>query len=256
MRQNSHVNPFEQTDTENGGVAEAKYWRECQRHYRFQPIYRTLGRLLGIELLTAVYHPAAPDRFLSPEVYFARIDVNTRLDIVIEQLQLLCHWRQRLARDELLASVNIDGLTLLALQQSVQAKHLIATMPWLRFELVENLADLSSDTLASLPESCRLWLDDFGCGTANFSSLMQVGYDCIKIARELFILLLSSEEGRRLFPALVKLMTRYARHVVIEGVETQEEWDWVRQSSATAAQGYFLSRPQPFENLATLPCEL
>lgn len=258
VQQNSHFNQPGSAASISGEalLTDADYCHGCHRRYRFQPIYRTSGRLMGIELLTAIFHPSMPQTFLSPEQYFARLSVDERLQIVIEQLQLLNQWHDRFVRDGLRASVNIDGLTLLALQESREAKALLATMPWLRFELVESLAVLPHDVLASLPEASQLWLDDFGCGVANFSSLAQVKYDCIKIARELFIMLLQSDEGRKLFPSLVSLIATYCNDVVIEGVETQEEWDIVRQSNASAAQGYFLSRPQPFENLEDLRSEL
>ncbi len=258
MQQISHFNQPGSEVSVTGEVqcADADYWHSCHRRYRFQPIYRTSGRLMGIELLTAVFHPSCPQKFLSPEHYFARLSVEERLNIVIEQLQLLNQWHDRFVQDELRASVNIDGLTLLALQENSKAKKLLTTMPWLRFELVESLAVLPHDTLAMLPEAGLLWLDDFGCGMANFSSLSRVKYDCIKIARELFIMLLNSKEGRQLFPSLVTLLATYCKDVVIEGVETEEEWDIIRQSDASAAQGYFLSMPQPFENMEDLCSEL
>ncbi|MCV9880216.1 cyclic-guanylate-specific phosphodiesterase [Brenneria izbisi] len=235
---------------------DADYWHECQRRYTFQPIYRTSGKLMAIELLTSVSSLTLPQKFISPEKYFANINVDARLQIIVEQLQLLSHWQLRFIRDDLLASVNIDGMTLLALQKSHEAKRLISSMPWIRFEMVENQGGLPKETLTKLPEAQTLWLDDFGCGMANFSSLMLVQYDCIKVARELFILLLQSGEGREVFPTLIALLTRFCNYVVIEGIETQEEWEIVKASYADAAQGYYLSRPQPFDNFEALKLQL
>lgn len=207
---------------------------------------------MAIELLTSVRSPGSPQIFISPEIYFANINVEERLRIIVEQLQLLSHWRLRFARDDLLASVNIDGMTLLALQKSHEAKRLISSMPWVRFEMVENQGGLPKEVLTQLPEVQTLWLDDFGCGVANFSSLMLAQYDCIKVARELFILLQQSEEGRGVFPVLITLLARFCNDVVIEGVETEEEWSIVKASHADAAQGYYLSRPQSFDNFEAL----
>lgn len=235
---------------------ERQYWHHCQRRYNFQPIYRTSGKLLAIELLTAVFSPEFPQRFVSPETYFASINVAERLQVVIEQMQLLSRWHPRFIQDGILASVNVDGQTLHALQQSHEAKQLIASMPWLRFEIVENQGMLSQEVLTMFPEMRHLWLDDFGAGVANFSSLMQAQYDCINVARELFILLQKSDEGRQLFPSLVALLSRFCNHVVVEGGETQEEWGMVTQTRADAVQGYILSRPQTFENFSELKSTL
>ena len=54
-----------------------------------------------------------------------------------------------------------------------------------------------------------------------------------------------SWEGRTLFSQLLHLMNRYCRGVIVEGVETPEEWRDVQNSPAFAAQGWFLSRPAP-----------
>ncbi|TCV01270.1 EAL domain-containing protein (putative c-di-GMP-specific phosphodiesterase class I) [Samsonia erythrinae] len=258
MQQEGHVNQVGAEFFQQGSAQPlgADYWHQCQRRYTFQPIYRTSGKLMAIELLTSVFSPTLPQQFISPEKYFANIDVETRLLIIIEQLQLLSHWHYRFTRDELFASINIDGMTLLALQNNLEAKRLIASMPWIRFEMVENQGGLPKEILATLPETKKLWLDDFGCGMANFSSLMLAQYDCIKMARELFVFLQQSDEGRAVFPALIVFLSRFCNYVVIEGIETQEEWSIVQASHAFAAQGYYLSRPQPFENFDSLKLEL
>ena len=49
-----------------------------------------------------------------------------------------------------------------------------------------------------------LWLDDFGTGMANFSALSEVRYDYIKVARDLFIMLRQTPEGRNLFTLLLQ----------------------------------------------------
>ncbi|QTF07478.1 cyclic-guanylate-specific phosphodiesterase [Brenneria izadpanahii] len=257
VQQEGNVNQFGLLFPQQGDAEplDSDYWNQCQRRYTFQPIYRTSGKLMAIELLTSVFSPTLPQKSISPEKYFANINVEERLQIIVEQLQLLSHWNLRFTRDDLLASVNIDGMTLLALQKSHEAKRLISSMPWIRFEMVENQGGLPKEALTKLPEAQMLWLDDFGCGVANFSSLMLAQYDCIKVARELFILLQQSGEGREVFPALIALLARFCNYVVIEGIETPEEWAVVKSSCADAAQGYYLSRPQPFDNFEALKTE-
>lgn len=235
---------------------QQRYWLECQRFYTFQPIYQVTGRLMAIELLTAVSHPAAPGQKLSPESYFAALDIPKRLHIIQEQLELLSRWAAFFSRAGCVASVNIDGPTLLALQHHAPLRALIARLPWVRFELVEHHVLPQEEMVAQMPELGALWLDDFGSGMANFSALTELSYDYIKLARELFVLLRNSDEGRSLFSVLLALINRYCKGVIVEGVETAEEWEQVRNSSAFAAQGYFFARPQPFEQLPELPFQL
>lgn len=234
-------------------MGKQRFWRQCQRVYTFQPIYRTSGELLAIELLTAVSHPKKPCTALSPEHYFLALSLQERLGVIGEQLALLQRWQRLFVCRSLFVSVNIDGQTLLAVQQCPKTQALIASLPFLRFELVEH----GSMSLTSLPqeiaENPRLWLDDFGSGVANFSSFTDWRYEYIKMARELFVLLQQSEEGIRLFHILITLLNRYTQGVIVEGIETEQEWALVCQSGASAAQGYYLARPSIFDTLASVP---
>ncbi len=232
---------------------ERGYWQQCRRIYTFQPIYRVTGSLMAIELLTAVYHPSAPSQRLSPEAYFTALEPVERLKIIQEQLELLETWQQKLTAADVVASVNIDGPTLQAVEHDPAVRQLIARCPWVRFELVEHQSLPQEALVARVPELGPLWLDDFGSGMANFSALSELKYDYIKLARELFILLRKSEEGRNLFNMLLALINRYCKGVIIEGVETPEEWHQVQNSYACAAQGYYFARPMPFDQLASLP---
>lgn len=166
-----------------------------------------------------------------------------------EQLQFLEQKADFFMRHDLLASVNVDGPTLIAMRQQPEVLKTIERLPWLRFELVEHIRLPKDSSFASMCEFGPLWLDDFGTGMANFSALSEVRYDYIKVARDLFVMLRQTPEGRNLFTLLLQLMNRYCRGVIVEGVETLEEWRDVQRSPAFAAQGYFLSRPVPLENL-------
>jgi EAL domain-containing protein (putative c-di-GMP-specific phosphodiesterase class I) len=250
---------IQQLSIPDAGIAslqERRYWLECERAYTYQPIYRTDGRLMAIELLTVVTHPAHPTQRVAPDRYFAEVAVRQRIDVVKEQLQILAEKKAFFAANQVLASVNVDGPTLLAMRQDKALLQMIESLPWLRFELVEHIRLPKDSSFASLCEFGPLWLDDFGTGMANFSALSEVRYDYIKVARDLFIMLRKTSEGRNLFTLLLQLMNRYCQGVIVEGVETLEEWRDVQNSPAFAAQGYFLSRPVPMASLENVMLNL
>ena len=198
-------------------LQEHRYWLQCERAYTYQPIYRTDGRLMAIEILTVVTHPSNPSQRIAPDRYFAEVAVRQRLDVLEEQLRMLATKQPFFEQHDILASVNVR-------------------LP-------------QDSSFASICEYGPLWLDDFGTGMANFSALSEVRYDYIKVARDLFIMLRQTPEGRNLFTLLLQLMNRYCQGVIVEGVETLEEWRDVQSSPAAAAQGYFLSRPVPMDRL-------
>lgn len=233
-------------------LQERRFWLQCQRRYTFQPIYKIDGRLMAIELLTLITHPDEPEIRIPPDRYFLSVSSRTRLMVIEEQLNLLREWESIFLGYGILASVNVDGPTLVAMKDHQPILALINKMPWVRFELVEHITQPHAVTLAGMNEFGPLWLDDFGTGVANFSALSEMHYDYIKVARDLFIMLRNSEEGRNLFNMLLQLMNRYCKGVIVEGVETEDEWRDVQNSPAFAAQGYFLSRPIPIEQLESV----
>ncbi|ABP62577.1 cyclic-guanylate-specific phosphodiesterase [Enterobacter sp. 638] len=230
-------------------LQEHRYWLQCERAYTYQPIYRINGRLMAVEILTVVTHPSDPTQRIAPDRYFAEVSVRQRLDVLEEQLEMLATKEAFFMRNDILASVNVDGPTLIALRQNPGLQKLVASLPWMRFELVEHVQLPQDSSFASMCEFGPLWLDDFGTGMANFSALSEVRYDYIKVARDLFIMLRQTPEGRNLFTLLLQLMNRYCQGVIVEGVETLEEWRDVQNSPAAAAQGYYLSRPVPMDTL-------
>lgn len=228
------------------------FWHQCLRAYTWQPIYKTNGRLMAMELLTIVTHPDNPARHLAPERYFSAVSVCHRVLVIKEQLRLLATHSPFFKRHDILASVNIDGPTLLALHDCRETQSQIAALSWLRFELVEHMTLPQNATFAEICHGLPLWLDDFGTGMANFSALSAVRYDHIKMARELFSMLRQIQEGRLLFNLLLELINRYCRGVIVEGIEKLDEWREVQASPACAAQGYFLARPVPSEKLENI----
>ncbi|TCC03086.1 cyclic-guanylate-specific phosphodiesterase [Kosakonia quasisacchari] len=237
-------------------LQERRYWLQCERAYTYQPIYKINGRLMAVEVLTIVTHPSQPETRIAPDRYFSEVAVRHRVDVVHEQVALLAEQKEFFLSNEVLASVNVDGPTLLAMRQDTELMALVNSLPWIRFELVEHIRLPQDSTFASISEIGPLWLDDFGTGMANFSALSEVRYDYIKVARDLFIMLRKTPEGQNLFTMLLQLMNRYCQGVIVEGVETLEEWRDVQDSPAYAAQGYFLSRPVPLAKLEHVILEL
>lgn len=133
-------------------LQEHRYWLQCERAYTYQPIYRTDGRLMAIEVLTVVTHPSNPSQRIAPDRYFAEVAVRQRIDVLEEQLRMLATKQAFFEQHGILASVNVDGPTLMALRQNATLQALIATLPWMRFELVEHVQLPQDSSFASMCE--------------------------------------------------------------------------------------------------------
>ncbi len=61
--------------------------------------------------------------------YFEGLAINQRLHVVHEQLMLLKEWQHFLCNDQIVASVNIDGPTLMVIQRDAPIRRLITELP-------------------------------------------------------------------------------------------------------------------------------
>lgn len=99
-------------------------------------------------------------------------------------------------------------------------------------------------------------LDDFGVGYSSFSYLSQMPFNTIKIDRSFVIGLNNLEEHdtkqQILIEAIISFSTKLGMNVVAEGVENEEQLQWLLEHGCAQGQGYYFSRPLPrggFEHL-------
>ena len=92
-------------------------------------------------------------------------------------------------------------------------------------------------------------MDDFGSGYASFPHLLQYPFNKVKIDRSL-LLDASSTKGREVYQLVAKLGHIANCRIVAEGVETQQEYEFVANCGVDLVQGYYLARPMPVESLA------
>lgn len=99
----------------------------------------------------------------------------------------------------------------------------------------------------------RLSLDDFGTGYTAFSQLINYPVDCLKIDKSFVSGLFTENENRnKIIRIIQNLAEIYGLRVVAEGVETQNQMDYLRDNRCDWAQGHLLSRPVTKEALIDL----
>lgn len=88
-----------------------------------------------------------------------------------------------------------------------------------------------------------LALDDFGAGYSNFSYILSLDPDVVKIDRELVAGAVIGSKQQKLLASLTSLCRDQGAMVIAEGIETEEELQAVIASGIPLAQGYYLGRP-------------
>ena len=86
-------------------------------------------------------------------------------------------------------------------------------------------------------------MDDFGTGYACLSALGPIDFGTVKIAKELLSEAPRSPNACMVFSSVLALLTRLKVAIVVEGVETSAQAQWLTQWPHVLAQGFFLARP-------------
>jgi EAL domain-containing protein (putative c-di-GMP-specific phosphodiesterase class I) len=97
----------------------------------------------------------------------------------------------------------------------------------------------------------RVWLDDFGTGFAGLSCLSKIRFDSVKIDR-LFVQASDTRRGAKLLGDMMTLVANSGHNLIVEGVETSDQVDRLKQRGARFLQGYYFNRPMSGEALNLL----
>lgn len=113
------------------------------------------------------------------------------------------------------------------------------------------------DRLEQLKEAgVNLSLDDFGTGFTAFSQLHLYPVDSLKIDRSFVNLIselpLKEKEHRPLVDIIIELASLYNLSTIAEGIETSEQLNYVSKLGCTLAQGFYLQKPVPYQELVTI----
>jgi EAL domain-containing protein (putative c-di-GMP-specific phosphodiesterase class I) len=120
----------------------------------------------------------------------------------------------------------------------------------LELEITESclLRDLESTRaiLGSLREiGVRVSIDDFGTGYSSFSVLRQLPLDTLKIDRSFVAEATSDPGGALIASAILNLGSSLGLRVVAEGVETDEQREYLLEHECRWMQGFHFSAPMP-----------
>ncbi|MEY2860339.1 MAG: hypothetical protein RL392_797 [Pseudomonadota bacterium] len=122
----------------------------------------------------------------------------------------------------------------------------------LSIEITESVLFDSSAAVTRWLEGIRamgikLMIDDFGTGYSSLSYIKHVRADTIKIDKGFITGVVEQQEDQSLVRAILAMSHSLNLPVIAEGVETQEQMDWLKAQGCDFAQGYLFSRPMPSE---------
>jgi len=227
----------------------------------FQPVYDIAsGAPRGMEALVRWRHP---ERGLVPPAEFIPVCEDSGLIVPLGRwvLREAARQRARLAAagwPALGIAVNVSALQFRSgeLLQEIPALVREFELPpgFLELELTESLVmddpEAVIETMRALrAQGARIAIDDFGTGYSSMAYLHRLPVDKLKIDRSFVNGVEADPHNAAICESILSLARSFGLDVTAEGVETQEQLQWLRAHGCDLAQGYLLARPQPFEQM-------
>ena len=128
---------------------------------------------------------------------------------------------------------------------------------YLELELTESALMTRTESTASILSTLRgvgvrVAADDFGTGYSSLSYIRKFPLDALKIDQSFIRQITTIPDETTIVRAIISMGRSLDLRVIAEGVETQDQLDFLRAHGCDEAQGYFFSRPVPAEQFAAL----
>lgn len=223
----------------------------------FQAQYDTANSLVGAETLLRWNHP---DQGVVAPGLFIDIAEHTGLIVPIGDwiLRSACEHLSSL-KTELVLAVNVSPRQFSDPGFVDQLKQVLletgADPNRLKFEITEGLAMANIEhTIATMNQirelGIRFSVDDFGTGYSSLNYLHRLPIDELKIDQSFVRNISSASDNAVIVDTIIAMAQQLELRIVAEGIESQTEIEYLRSRQCDYFQGYFFSRPQPFEQFA------
>lgn len=239
--------------------------RDClEFKVQYQPIVNSYDNsITGVEALIRWYNPELgvvnPVDFIPLSEYLGLMD---RLgEYVIKEAFYLSNELNLCSEKKQMVSINLSVVQLVKLGFVERVIELTKDMginpDYIMFEVTESLAVDDLSLLISVLEKLRnhgfhVALDDFGIGCSSLNHIMTLPIDYLKIDKELIQNYGNELFQEKLFLAIVELAQSIGLYLIVEGVETKEQREYLKERSIEYYQGYYFSEPIDREDLMTL----
>ncbi len=215
--------------------------------------------LIGVEALMRWQH--AEHGLLSAGSFLPLIADNYLFDdltaVMLEKSVAQCRkWRRQgldvqvsvnLAPDLLLAPGLADRIEAKIIEHGIEHENLVIEVP--EAALAHDIRVALDSLLQLRVRGFGLAIDDFGTGQCSREQLERIPATELKIDHKMLVGAARQAPVRAALKRGLDLAHELNLKAVAEGVETREEWELVNELGCDMAQGYFIARPMPAEDL-------
>lgn len=246
-------------------LKEALYKQSFQLY--FQPQYSTKERRLrGAEALLRW-----PDNntMIPPSVFIPIAEKNGYIVpvgnwVIEEGLKIFAEWKRKYGYPMIL-SINISAIQYKradfvdSLMEQIHRYGIDAKDVELEITesvLIDDFESMKEKLLVLREYGVRISLDDFGTGFSSLSYLKGLPIDTLKIDKSFIDTSVTDKSSGIITEAVISMAHRLGYETVAEGVENQNQYEFLQSAGCDMIQGYFFGRPVPKEELEKLLVQL
>ncbi|MFA6809160.1 MAG: bifunctional diguanylate cyclase/phosphodiesterase [Eubacteriales bacterium] len=221
----------------------------------FQPQYHTKTKALrGVEAL--IRWREDDGRMISPVDFIPIAEKNGAIipigDWVVEEgIRIYSEWKRRYGYCMIL-SLNISAIQykradfvnkLIDLIKINEVNPNDIELEITESILIDDFEEVIGKMKALREYGLKVSLDDFGTGFSSLSYLRGLPVDTLKIDKSFIDNVITDEASRVITESIIQMVKRLGFETVAEGVETQEQFDYLKSIDCDIIQGFLLGRP-------------
>lgn len=227
----------------------------------YQPVIDTkTGKIASAEVLIRWIHP--DKGFISPALFIPALEENghiSELDFYV----LKKVWQfinDRCENNKFVVPISVN-LSWMDFYDEIMMEKILKEMDrfrengrehMARFEITETSYAAIRENRSGILESLRIknakiLLDDFGSGFSSFGMLQDYDFDILKIDMSFIRKIGENPKTKSIVHSIIGMAHEIGIKTVAEGVETEEQVSFLRQSGCDYIQGYYYSKPLPEE---------
>lgn len=221
-------------------------------------------KIVGAEALVRWFHPVKG--MISPAVFIPVLEKNgfiSILDIYVWELvcKQLREWIDN-GIEPVPVSINISRMDIMSVDvveilNGLMDKYNIEK-EYLKIEITESAYVESDGKIVETVQELKrvgfnLMMDDFGSGYSSLNMLKQIVVDTIKVDMKfLDIDCQNMKKGLGILKFVVNMSNEIDVSIIVEGVETEEQSEFLGKMGVRFAQGYLFYRPMPVKDFTKL----
>ena len=228
----------------------------------YQPVvFSKDSTLCGFEALARWIDPV--HGFLSPGTFIPTLEqvklihkVDTvLLDSVCKHLRLCLDQNKQILPVSInFSRVDFETMDVISTLNETLAKYDIPK-DMVHVEVTESALTQNRNTLLEYGKLLKeagyaMWLDDFGSGYSSLNSLKDFDFDVMKIDMVFLKNFADNPKAKTIIEAVVLMANQLGMRTLSEGVETKEQFEFLKSIKCERLQGYLFGKPISFEEMA------